>query len=72
MTDTILERLRALAAECEASQKMLAELDARRASVTQMMLRVAGATPVLKELLQQGAGASGSPPAPVHRPQLAR
>ena len=71
MTDAILERLRTLAAEYEAGQKMLAELDARLASVTQTMLRIEGAIQVLKELSQHGAGASGSPPAPVHRPQLA-
>ena len=72
MTDAILERLRALPAEYEAGQKMLAELDARRASVTQTMFRIEAAIQVLKELSQQGAGASGSPPAPVHGPQLAR
>jgi hypothetical protein len=70
MTDAILERRRALATECEAGQKMLAELDARRASVTQTMLRIEGAIQVLNELSRQGAGTNGSPPAPVHGPQL--
>ena len=69
MTDAILERLRALPAEYEAGQKMLAELDARRASVTQTMFRIEAAIQVLKELSQQGAS---SPPAAVHGPQLAR
>jgi hypothetical protein len=70
MTDAILERRRALATECEAGQKMLAELDARRASVTQTMLRIEGAIQVLNELSQQGVGTNGSPPAPVQGPQL--
>ena len=70
MTDPILERLRALEAEYEAGQKMLAELDARRANLTTMLLRLDGAIHVLKELSGEGAGANGSSPSPVHGPRL--
>ena len=70
MTDAILEGRRALATECEPGQKMVAELDARRASVTQTMLRIEGPIQVLNELSRQGTGTNGSPQAPVHGPQL--
>ena len=54
MTDPIAKRLKALQAEAEAGQKMLAELDARRAALTTTLLRIEGAIQVLKEL---GSGA---------------
>ena len=70
MTDAILERFHARTAECEPGQTMLAEVEARRASVTQTMLRVECAIQVLNELSRQGTGTNGSPQAPVHGPQL--
>jgi hypothetical protein len=70
MTDAILERLHAVAAGYEAGQKMLADLDARRASVSQTMFRIEGAIQALNELSRQGAGTNDSPRAPVHGPQL--
>lgn len=50
MTEQITERLKALEAEYDAGQKMLAELDARRAALTTTLLRIEGAIQVLKEL----------------------
>jgi len=60
MMDRIAERLKALQAEADAGQKMLAELDARRAALTTTLLRIEGAIQVLKEL---GSGAEDDEPA---------
>lgn len=51
MKDTIEQRLATLQAEHEAGQKMLAELDAKRAQLVQTLLRIEGAAQVLRELL---------------------
>lgn len=71
MTDQIARRLKSLQAEAEAGQKMLAELDARRAAVTTTLLRIEGAIQVLKELgggdesdATVSAGPNGSSPGP--------
>lgn len=50
MNDKLDKRLDDLRAEYEAGQKMLAELDAKRVSVTQTLLRIEGAIAVLQEL----------------------
>ena len=50
MTHRITERLQALQGEFDAGQKMLNELDARRAALTTTLLRIEGAMEVLKEL----------------------
>ena len=50
MREQITERLKALEAEAEAGQKLLADLDARRAALTTTLLRIEGAIQVLKEL----------------------
>lgn len=50
MKNVIDERMNTLKSEYESGQKMLAELDARRASLTQTLLRIEGAMQVLKEL----------------------
>ncbi|WP_257456359.1 hypothetical protein [Archangium lipolyticum] len=50
MKNTIEERMNTLKSEYESGQKMLAELDARRANLTQTLLRIEGAMQVLKEL----------------------
>jgi len=42
MRDQITERLKALQAESDAGQKLLADLDARRAALTATLLRIAG------------------------------
>lgn len=70
MKEAITERLHALQAEYEAGQKMIAELDARRAALTTTLLRIEGAIQVLRELTdgtstaENGAIArpSGAPP----------
>ncbi|QSQ15409.1 MULTISPECIES: hypothetical protein [Myxococcus] len=51
MKDAIEKRLADLKSEHEAGQKMLAELDARRAQLVQTMLRIEGAIEVLQELV---------------------
>ena len=52
MKERLEQRLAALRSEYEAGQKLLAELDARRASTQETMLRIAGAIQVLEEELQ--------------------
>lgn len=52
------ERLRALDSEYETGQKMLAELESRRAQLTQTLLRIEGARQVLRELLASPSDAS--------------
>lgn len=49
------QRLAALQSEHDAGQKMLADLDAKRAALAQTLLRIEGAVQVLRELLAQGA-----------------
>jgi len=58
------DRLKSLQAEYEAGQKMLADLDARRASLTTTLLRIEGAIQVLKEMTDEvaSAGPNGSSP----------
>jgi hypothetical protein len=60
MKDAIDDKLKMLQQEYEAGQKMLAELDARRAALTSTLLRIEGAIQVLKEL----GGAAAEPPRP--------
>jgi prefoldin subunit 5 len=69
MREQINERLKALEAEADAGQKMLADLDARRAALTTTLLRIEGAIQVLKELSNgtgseetESAGPNGSSP----------
>jgi predicted nuclease with TOPRIM domain len=52
MDRQVEERLRALEAEYDKGQKMLAELEAKRSSLTQTLLRIEGARQVLRELLE--------------------
>ena len=66
MKEQIQERLRTLNAEYEAGQKMLADLDARRAALTSTLLRIEGAIQVLKEMTgaDEPAGPNGAEPGP--------
>jgi hypothetical protein len=48
--DRIAERLVALQAEYETGQRMLVDLDTRRAALTSTLLRIEGAIQVLKEM----------------------
>jgi hypothetical protein len=50
MKETIQKRLTALQDEHEKGRKMLAELDERRASLAQTLLRIEGAIQVLTEM----------------------
>ena len=52
-TQTITKRLEDLKSEAEAGRKMLAELDAKKASVQNTLLRICGAIQVLEELLAE-------------------
>jgi hypothetical protein len=68
MKEQIVERLKTLQSEYEAGQKMLADLDARRASLTTALLRIEGAIQVLREMIGEAdpasAGPNGSTPGP--------
>jgi hypothetical protein len=61
------QRLQTLMSEYEAGQKMLAELDSKRANLTQTLLRIEGAIQMLRELLgeeaPQAADSGGTTPA---------
>jgi hypothetical protein len=67
MSNRLEERLAELQKEYEAGQKMLAELDAKRQTVTSTLLRIEGAMQVLRELLAPSAEGSG--PRPEAAPQ---
>lgn len=56
MKDQMEKRLEELKAELAAGEKVLADLQAKQASVQQTMLRIAGAIQVLQELLGQEVG----------------
>lgn len=62
--ETIETRLRELKAEAETGQKMLSDLETRRAELQQTLLRIHGAVQVLEELL----AAETQPTAPEPRP----
>jgi hypothetical protein len=54
------QRLNELKAEFEAGQRLLADLDAKRANLQESMLRISGAIQVLEEELAKSAQAAGS------------
>ena len=56
MRNQLNERLRALKAEFEAGQKMLAELEQQRVSLEQKLLRISGGIQVLAEELEKAGG----------------
>jgi hypothetical protein len=58
MQEQVQQRLEQLRSEFEAGQRMLAELDARRADLQQTLLRIGGAVQVLEELLGEQGGAA--------------
>lgn len=63
MRAQIVERLKALKSEYDAGQKMLAELEARRASLANTLLRIDGAIQVLDEMARadERADQGGAP-----------
>lgn len=65
MREQLEERLKALEAEFQSGQKVLAELQARQLEVRGTLLRISGAIQVLRELLPKPD--SDGPPA--GRPQ---
>ena len=63
MQEQVRQRLAELRSELESGQRMLAELDARRAELQQTLLRIAGAAQVLEELLSRAGEAPDAPSA---------
>ena len=59
MQEQVQQRLEQLRSEFEAGQRMLAELDARRAELQQTLLRIGGAAQVLEELLTASGADEG-------------
>lgn len=51
MREQLEQRLKELKSEFEAGQKMLAELEAKQASVRETLLRISGAIQVIEEEL---------------------
>jgi hypothetical protein len=64
MRGQLEQRLKQLKAEYEAGQKMLAELEAKQASVRETPLRISGATQVLEEELAKADAGSGGAASP--------
>ena len=56
MREQLEQRLQQLKAEFETGQKMVAELEQRRANLEQTLLRITGAIQVLEELLAVETG----------------
>jgi uncharacterized coiled-coil protein SlyX len=61
MRQQLEERLAQLKSELQSGERMLAELNAKQASLQQTLLRISGAIQVLEELLS-GAGSTPSGP----------
>ena len=61
-------RLQALKTEFETGQKMLADLEAKQATLQQTLLRISGAIQVLEELLGEGTAAEDTGAAPPEGP----
>jgi len=61
MREQLEERLVSLKSELEAGERVLADLEARRASLTKTLLRISGAVQVLEEELAK-AGQAGQDP----------
>ncbi len=53
MKDKLEQRLAALEAEHQAGERLLAELDAKRQSLTETLLRIEGAMQVLREMISE-------------------
>ena len=60
MKDQLQERLQSLKTEYEAGQKVLAEFEAKQASVRDTLLRISGAIQVLEETLAEVEAAEAS------------
>lgn len=53
MKNSLQDRLNTLKSEYESGQRLLAELEGRRAQLTQTMLRIEGAMQLLNEVMEQ-------------------
>ncbi len=69
MKEQLEKRLKELKEEFESGQKMLIELDARRANLSESLLRISGAIQVLQEEINKSNG-SGSKPVRQSEPQV--
>ena len=56
MKTTLEQRLASLESEHQTGRKMMAELDEKRARLTETLLRIEGAMEVLRELLAKEPG----------------
>lgn len=56
MKEQLEKRLKELKNEFESGQKMLIDLDARRANLSESLLRISGAIQVLQEEINKGNG----------------
>ena len=65
MRERLEERLGSLRAELEAGERVLADLEAKRANLRETLLRISGAIQVLEEELDKAGqtGPESSPPA---------
>ena len=59
MREKLEKRLAALKSEFEAGQKLLADIEAKRANVMDTVVRISGAIQVLEELLEQEPANTG-------------
>lgn len=59
MREQLQKRLEELRAELEAGQKMLTELEVKRESLRQTVLRISGAVQILEEELAKAAEPEG-------------
>ncbi len=62
MRDQLEQRLKELKAEFEAGQKMMADLEAKRANLRDTLLRITGAIQVLEEELGKSITDNGHVP----------
>jgi len=60
MNEQLERRLSELKAEFESGQRMLQELDQKRANLEKTMLRISGAIQVLEELISHAQSAVGA------------
>lgn len=63
MKDQLQDRLQALKTEYDAGQKVLAELQAKQASVRDTLLRISGAIQILEETLAEAEVTEANAPA---------
>jgi len=60
MKEQLQRRLQSLKTEYAEGQKILADLEAKQASVRDALLRISGAIQVLEEIVQEGTESNGT------------